>query len=279
MSGPSEFVALFERFIELYRHSRADLALALSQEFSSESLDAEKRGNENTVADVEKRALLQDREVSALLHQTLHRFPPVESDILDERFLDETLEQNKVDINAWAEALGVSREQLIPFLKAGIEKDEAKKAEMPDFHVYFAWDFASRIDTMVARISNLEEIKYRDVVSATTRKLLQQAHICYINGFEAATVIMCGAILEQTLKDVLQLEGKLEQLLGAAEGCGLLTPEQWGMGDDVRELRNYAIHDLPKFLKQPEHRKATILSNTRAVVGILLSGNSDSMES
>ncbi len=158
-------------------------------------------------------------------------------------------------------------------------QEQLSPAQSADLGLYFAKDFVSNLDQMVSRAEALDRVEYSEILSATQKSLLREAHRCYLHRFDAATVVMCGAVLEQTLKDVLKLDWKFDQLLQEAEERNLLKPEEYGMADDVRELRNEAVHDLTTFLKRPERQRATILSNTRAVVGILLSGNSDRRES
>jgi hypothetical protein len=283
MPAPSQFALLLDRFIEIYRHAPDTLeALLRHGEFCDEALEARKLGSTRTVEEVGKRALLEDRlEARAMLQRTLADFPPIEKDEQSFASWEHAFrDSNRVDLDSLASSFGMTPEEFIRSVMKSSADAAAQDALRLDFHAYFAWDFAAKVDEMVARLQGLEELEYSEILSETARRLMQQAHLCYLQGYDAATAIMCGAVLEQTLKEALHREsGELNDLLRDAEDASLLTPRQWGMGDDVRKLRNNAIHNLPKFLKRPEHERATVLSNTRSVVRALLLKGDDHKES
>jgi hypothetical protein len=137
--------------------------------------------------------------------------------------------------------------------------------------IHFAQQFAVGLNDMVSRAKSLENLEFADLVSNDLRELFQEAHHCYLHGRELSVAIICGAILEQALRDTLKSDCKLEKMLEDARERGILTWEQWGTADTVRQLRNLALHDQDEFRRWSASDKAALLFNTRAAVGNLLS--------
>jgi len=267
----SELSKLLLHVIDMYERGGDDydaLCIAVEQQDQPSDDDAQRRLSEREAIDLKLKSIFDSsRSTDAEFAELVINNPNVSRGLSLEEIRG-ALDQIRIH-----EVRGADLERV-----EVQSQEQLSSAQPTDLGLFFAKDFVSNLDQYVSRSEEFDQVEYSENLSPNQKLLFRQAHRCYLFGFEAATVIMCGAILEQTLKDVLRLDLNLRELLKEAEVCGLLAPEEWGMGDDVRELRNEALHNLSKFLKRPEHQRATILSNTRAVVGILLSGNSETGE-
>jgi len=275
--------SLLVRFLQLYRLDPGGLEHLLVMEADDlEKKDPGAFAWDATAAEALKsRALIDSKELAESVNHLVSQFPDVpEQGPRSDDFY--RLLFRGWDFDRVAELIGsdLRGEEFRKWYFQDIrDRDEqerqAKRSapRKPDFATYFAWDFVFRLNSLVSRTQSLSDLEYRDIISANLRRLFQEAHRCYLGGFDVSVAVICGAILEQALKETLNLDWKLDQMLKEAEERGVLTPEEWGMGDTVREARNYAVHDLPKFTR-PEIDKSALLSNTRNVVKKLLAAKS-----
>lgn len=138
----------------------------------------------------------------------------------------------------------------------------------PDLAAYFAWDFVDRLDKVICRAQSFDRLEY--VLSGHLRTLFQEAHRCYLFGYETACVVLCGAILEESIR---QRTGKTSSGLGTAieqaETEGVLTPPHLENARSVMRLRNTAAHGSPRKRGSMESDVRATLINTRTVVNAL----------
>ncbi|HMD20339.1 MAG TPA: DUF4145 domain-containing protein [Alloacidobacterium sp.] len=273
----SEFSVALARFVELYRHDPWSVASFLDGDFSSETLEVDKNGNREAELTIAKRTLIDTPDVNSLLRLSLDSFSAVEAKDITYEHWYRSQEVWNVDLNFiaefFAEKLGKSPEEALHWIFNEVRKSQADTARKPDFNVLFTLRFASQLDTMVEKLNGLDDLTCSEILSNPVRKLLQEAHDCFLHGLEAASAITCGAALEETLKEVLphcDERWDLGQLLQDAKESSLLSDDEWGMGDDVREFRNLAAHNPKEFSRRSQVQKISLLSNTRAVVEILL---------
>lgn len=278
----SEFSVALARFVEVYRHDPISVTSFLDSDFSSETLEAEKDGNREAAFTIAKRTLIDVPEVDSLLRLSLDSFSPIESDDITYERWRRRLEDWNCDVKKIAEELaknlGKSSDEALFWLFSETRKSGVDKAKKPDFHAIFAWEFTLKLDSMVDKFNGLDDLTCSEILSDSVQRLLQEAHYCFLHGLEAAAAITCGAALEETLKEILPHRNErwdLGQLLQEAKDIFLLGDEEWGMGDDVREFRNLAAHDPKEFSRRSQIQKISILSNTRAVVEILLRKNQE----
>jgi hypothetical protein len=136
----------------------------------------------------------------------------------------------------------------------------------PDLGLQFAKEFALNLDKLVWRVEGLDRLNDEEILDTNLRELLREAHRCFLHGFDYASAILCGAILEQALRTALTCEAKLEESSWEALQQGLLSEEQYRMANEVRELRNDAAHNPAHFRQYSDTVRASVLSNTRAVL-------------
>ena len=98
---------------------------------------------------------------------------------------------------------------------------------------------------------------------------------CYLYGFNVACAVLCRAILESALQDVLSGEDRRKTVVGmanAANNRGLLTEERATWAREVDTDGNSAIHNAAKFERHYEPKRIEeILLKARAVVEELFS--------
>ncbi|MGC2635814.1 MAG: DUF4145 domain-containing protein [Acidobacteriaceae bacterium] len=275
--------SLLVRFLQLYRLDREGLERLLMLE--ADDLEKKDPGavawDQAAAEALRSRALIDSTELAERVSHLVSLFPdlpeprPRSEDFL--RFVFRGADLDRVAELLGSDLRGEEFEKwYFQHIREVLEQERQVKrlaARQPDFAAYFAWDFALRLNSLVSRTQSLADLEYKDIISGNLRILFQEAHRCYLDGFEFSVAVICGAILEQALKQTLNVDWNLDLMLKEAEDRGMLTPEEWGMADTVREARNCAVHDLSKFLR-PEIRKATLLSNTRNVVKKLLAARS-----
>lgn len=264
----SEFASLLARFVEVYRYCPDDLKRLLNdKEMWSEYLDHRKKGDRDAENQLSSRALFELRpEQNAEL---LDGFESIPSGELGDDFYRQVFEN--ADLDSLADSLGLSREDVIPYMVTQIKIQRGHDTERPDFHSAVTLDFATRVDAIVERFSHLENLGLSGL-PANRRELLKESHRCYLYGLEAATAITCGAVLEDSLREIIpNSDGlKFDQLLETARKSQVFSWEEWGSGDDIREFRNLAVHDPEEFYRRLQAQKSDLLGNTRKLIEILL---------
>jgi hypothetical protein len=274
--------SLLVRFLQLYREDRADLERVLLLECDGfEEKDPGATAWDSLAADaLRERTLIDSETLSREVDRLVSLFPVIpEPGLKSEEFYRQFFRDTGRDLDRVAAAYGSDlrgeefEKWYIQELRAQEKEDRLQKESEqrdPDFATGFAWEFALNLPKIVSRVQSLGVLDYGDIVSDNLRALFIEAHGCYLGGREISVAIICGAILEQALKETLKEDWKLELMLTEAEERGILTSEEWGTGDTIREIRNEAVHDLPKFMRRSEADKREMLGNTRQLVRKLL---------
>jgi hypothetical protein len=156
-------------------------------------------------------------------------------------------------------------------------------AENPDnLDAYYATELLRKLPEIVSRVLRLEKIDAENVNDHGVQGCFRDAHQCYLYGFRAACAVMCRAILEHGLRDVMDPRGDLEfatkgtgasyigELLRLAKGKGLIRPdsESWGM--EVKRAGDWATHNGTLFDREyPPQRIEEVLLKTRHILNEL----------
>lgn len=288
------------RFLQIYQLDRESLEDILIRAEDAETKPGVSAWDGSTAEAIRARTLIESGGLEKEVKRLTALFPPIpetppETFESFRRHYEAMCQFNPRFFGVLAEVFGlganITPEELIrnegfqKFLVSLFQQQIAEEREnrkqsspTPDrLAIHFAQEFALKLSDLVSRAQKLEDLDYGDIVSDNLRLQLQEAHRCYLYGLDVSVAILCGSILEQALKERLGLDWKLELMLREAEDQGILTPEEWGMGDTVREVRNYAVHDLEKFM-QPNIKKSALLADTRKVVRRLLASDSPRIE-
>jgi hypothetical protein len=182
-----------------------------------------------------------------------------------------------IDLDRVAEAIGTNQRgkefetRYFQILRDQAAKERQRKIEEPrnpDLAVYFAWDFVNRLDMVVRRAQGFERVDY--VLSGHLHELFQEAHRCYLFGYGTACLVLCGAILEECIR---QRTGKTSRGLGdaieLATTDGILTAPYLEKARNVMRIRNTAAHGSPLKHRNIDTEVQAALINTRTVVNAL----------
>lgn len=167
---------------------------------------------------------------------------------------------------------------------------QALDREHDEYDAYFAKEVLSKLPRIVNRVSALPDLDIQGIPNERVRKYFEEAHRCYLYGFPFACVVLCRAIIESAIKEVLNLytaqeknpisvEGKsvrdpeLKELIPLAHQRGVLSENGTVCADDVRKSGNAATHpdSYPQRFKQlfKRERVDEVLANTRKVLSEL----------
>ena len=165
-----------------------------------------------------------------------------------------------------ARGRGDSAEEKIP------EKEQTSALDS-----HYASEVIEKLDAIVDRALRLERLPVGSAPNEAVQRYFQEAHDCYLYGFDTGCVALCRAILESALEDLIPLrerDGKsVMGMVHVAKQRGLLTAERASWAEQVYSAGNLAIHRYQKFEKQYSREKLEELFwKARAVVEDLYKG-------
>jgi hypothetical protein len=112
------------------------------------------------------------------------------------------------------------------------------------------------------------------------QQYFEEAHRCYIHGFEVACAVLCRGLLEAVLTDLVDPtysltrrtgsphQSHLTDMIEAARGK-LLSGKRAASAEMIRDCGNSAIHDLKTFRQEYAPRLGQVLEETRKIVSDL----------
>jgi hypothetical protein len=135
-------------------------------------------------------------------------------------------------------------------------------------------ELVEKLPEAVYRASRLPPMSLGQMPKEDVKHFFNEAHNCYLYGYNVACAVLCRAILESALKEtckrhslasiaVPQSKSSFEKSVDRAIAGGYLkhVPKQWAI--DVRDAGNDAIHNLPTFKRRWEGKLDEILVKTR----------------
>jgi Domain of unknown function (DUF4145) len=145
----------------------------------------------------------------------------------------------------------------------------------------YANEVVQKLDKIMRRVSLLDahEVDSVKIGSKNVRDSFEQAHKCYLYGFNAACAVLCRATLEAALKSKFDPKGRIEAghrktkgdeslITALLKGARLEEPlEDWF--NDVRKAGGRAVHDYASFSRGDEASMPDILAKTRGVLAAL----------
>lgn len=174
------------------------------------------------------------------------------------------------------------------------------RAARTDIEQHFAHEFVTKLPKIVERAASLDEIGDEEIakslVPSRVKEYFAEAHRCYLYGFPVACAVLCRAILESALEEVIDPDGRIGQLLrDEAKKPGkekqsyigwlieeaakkhILIDDRPKCAIEVRDAGNDAIHNHGKFekrLQDPLRDIAFIVNSTRKILIDLYSDRS-----
>ncbi len=97
-----------------------------------------------------------------------------------------------------------------PDWRAGEEPGPADIAE--DLDAHYSLQIIGKLDKIVERATSLDphKVDASQIPDPNIRAYFEEAHRCYLYGFNAACAVMCRAILESALKAKFDPDGRIE---------------------------------------------------------------------
>ena len=141
---------------------------------------------------------------------------------------------------------------------------------------YLAWKAIDELESKIARVSKLDPIDVdREIVSSP--EYFEEAHRCDEVGLHIASAVMCRAVLEEALKQVIDHAGLIKaslsptasytkRMIHAASARGALSLDRRNAALDIHEAGNKAIHELAEFKIKHEFKARTNVDKLRMVV-------------
>jgi len=151
-----------------------------------------------------------------------------------------------------------------------------EKKVLDDLDAFYARKVLSTLPRIVARAARLDEMGLKGV-PADVQWYFEEAHQCYLHGFQVACAVLCRAILASALENVCDQKGTIKKsvepgesyfkaLVEKARGDGLLTDDRPEWAIKIRDAGNDAIHNFPLFKQRWSTKRDEILLNTRKVL-------------
>ena len=152
---------------------------------------------------------------------------------------------------------------------------DTQQSDALDCH--YASELLEKLGTVVERAARLERLPVGSAPNGAVQRYFQEAHDCYLYGFNTACVVLCRAILEAALQHTIppkDREGKsVVGQVHIAQQKGLLSRERASWAEEIYTAGNLAIHNYPKFERQYQPGKLEELFwKARAVVESLYKG-------
>jgi hypothetical protein len=162
--------------------------------------------------------------------------------------------------------------------------------EQVDLHVdaldaRYTREVMEKLEKIVSRVDRLDPFEAGEIPSKSVREYFREVHHCYLYGFRVACAVMCRAILERALMDVIDPSGVLEKqlyeerwskgksrsyiiaLADEAKKTGILADDRPEWLKRIKKAGNLAVHDLKEFRKEfPDDRFDEVLLNTRKIL-------------
>jgi hypothetical protein len=164
----------------------------------------------------------------------------------------------------------------------------------------FAEEVLGKLPKIVCRASELDELDptdiRREIPRKDVKKYFEEAHRCYLYGFPVACAVLCRALLESALEEVVDPDHRIDRLLereakvsgrpkqsyigrliDEAANKHILTDDRPESAIEVRNAGNDAIHKYAEFekrLQDPLRGIAYIVYSTRKILIDLYSDGS-----
>lgn len=131
-----------------------------------------------------------------------------------------------------------------------------------------------KLEKVIGRACRLQKLDLSRIPRRDVQTYFDEAHRCYLYGFNVACAVMCRAILESALKEIVDPNEELRPNKGEKGShmenminkSGLPDPlPEWAI--EIRDAGNWAIHNLEAFENNcPPQKLESILCEARKVV-------------
>jgi hypothetical protein len=196
-------------------------------------------------------------------------------------------ESTKAEIEHWLVGLAPDkREQVTKYIlgslltcKVDPETGISISREEDNLDAALALDMLDQLEKSFTATKEYRALRIQHA-SPWVQQYFEEAHRCYIHGFEVACAVLCRGLLEAVLTDLVDptysltlgtgncYQSHLSVMIEAAKGT-LLSQEGVSSAEMIRKCGNSAIHDLKTFREQFAPRLGQVVEETRRIVSRL----------
>jgi hypothetical protein len=137
------------------------------------------------------------------------------------------------------------------------EPSPTEKAE--DLDAFYAAQLIGKLDKVVERATSLDphKVDASQIHDSNIRAYFEEAHRCYLYGFNAACAVMCRAILESAIKSKVDPDHRIEMYLPKGQSLFRVLLEksrlEKALKDGAEQVKmggDFAIHNFKRFQKE-----------------------------
>lgn len=145
----------------------------------------------------------------------------------------------------------------------------------------YSRELVQMLPNVVTKASSLQDLELSSIPNRSVQRYFQEAHYCYLFGLNRACAVMCRAILESSLKEVLGAQNNWHELIDLAEqprhdGRPLLDGERIEAAKKVYRAGNLAVHDEEQFdVRYPDIAVENLLLAMRKILEDVYSASVD----
>jgi Domain of unknown function (DUF4145) len=140
-----------------------------------------------------------------------------------------------------------------------------EKAEVDALDARYAKEVVDLLPRVIAKASTLQDLDVKRVPLSGVQRYFDEAHQCYFFGLNTACAVLCRAIIEAALKDVVGANNTFHELLELARSK--LDPERINAAHTVHSAGNLAVHAQERFNKKySDAAVERLITDTRKVL-------------
>lgn len=140
---------------------------------------------------------------------------------------------------------------------------------------FYAYKFCDMLDDIVQRAFLVRDVFTKKPIPEEVKQATAEAYRCFLHGLNMASIILCRAIVEASLKLALKVEvGDLVKLNDFALRTRKISPDIHGKVDSIRREANRYVHRVPQRRRPSEKETLKILDLTQYILSALLSSGS-----
>lgn len=157
--------------------------------------------------------------------------------------------------------------------ESGVRPAPSEAKTIDELDAFYAQEVLAKLPKIVSRAAVLEAVELPGVPDRAGR-YFKEAHRCFLYDFRIACAVLCRAVVESALKEVVDPRGEINRELAKGDSYfDELVKAAKTLGDDrpcatdVKKAGNYAIHDVKRFENEyGGERLDEVLHNTRKVL-------------
>ena len=126
--------------------------------------------------------------------------------------------------------------------------------------------FANRIDTITEVVEGLDDTDFSRCVPQSLVPPFRELHVNAVLGNYGTVAILCGAVLEKALQDLLPSNGALKEVIEEAKRDGLLVDHSTRFAYRIASYRNDIVHGRLNFDALNSDEAWELVSITRNLI-------------